>query len=99
MWQPAYFTIPIDWSKGKLMDAVPHYIERFVAQREKEGWRLISRFHVNLIGKPEPNEPDRMRYRMWANFERAPITQTIEVPDSEKLIRRLIKKYGAKVRG
>jgi len=94
-WHQAVFSTPINTPLDKLMEAVPRYITKFVRARDEQGWHLISRVLFNPSSRLI--EPDRRQYTLWACFERKPEVKTIEVPDNEKLINRLIEKYGARL--
>ena len=94
-WHRAVFSVPVETPKDKLMEAVPRYIKVFIRARDEQGWHLISRVQFNPFGRLI--EPDRMQYTLSACFEREPETRRMEVPDNEKLIKRLIEKYGARL--
>jgi hypothetical protein len=96
MWHKAVFSVPADTPREEVLEKRFDFAKIFLKAREADGWRLTSR--VLLDPTPRPTkEPDRVEYTIWAKFNRQPITRKIEIPENEKLIERLVKKYGAKV--
>lgn len=91
--QRATFTVPLSISEEKVKVALPGYIRKWMETREKQGWKVLSRVFLDPVPVVEG---DRKRYYLYANLDREPKPQKIEV-SSEKLIKRLEKKYGAKL--
>ena len=94
MWEEATFTVPFGVTEERVKDAIPKYIKKWMEVREAQDWKLFSRIFFNPIPRIEG---DRKRYSLWASLDREPKPKTIEVPDNPKLIKRLERKYGARL--
>jgi hypothetical protein len=95
MWHKAVFNVPADTPREDVLEKAPAFGKVFLEAREKDGWRLTSR--VLLDPNPKPtDEPDRVKYEIWAQFDRQPIERTFEIPDNPNLIEILRRKYDAK---
>jgi len=97
MWHRAVFSVPSDTPREKVLEKGPDFAKVFLKAREEDGWRLTSRVYLDPFPKPVEDEPDRIEYTVWAQFDRRPITRTFEIPENPKLIEILRRKYGARV--
>lgn len=97
MWVRGSFTVPMDISEERVLDALPRSITKFWDFWEKDGWRLISRPRFDPIPRLEN---DRKRYVIWLNMDRKPVTQIVEVDmDNPKLVNELIRRYDGRILG
>jgi hypothetical protein len=96
MLHKAVFSVPADTPREKVLEKGPDFAKIFLEARERDGWRLTSRVLLDPYPKLT-DEPDRVKYVIWAEFDRRPIKRKFEIPENKKLIERLVKKYGAKL--
>jgi hypothetical protein len=97
MWHRAVFNVPSDTPRERVLEKGPDFAKIFLKAREEDGWRLTSRVWLDPLPKPVENEPDRLEYTVWAEFDRKPITRILEIPENPKLIEILGRKYGARI--
>lgn len=84
-----YFTVPIGMPDEKVLANIDKYLERYCESYAKEGWRLNSKVvYRRGIQTTEDIRDGKIRWEIFALWNRKPITQTFEV--NENLIPKLL---------